>query len=141
MKIYNAKGMVAGRLAAKIAKELLSGEDIVVIEIQDVILSGTLADHKAKMLSRKSMIDKKDPEKSPKFPKIPRMLFKRMVRGMLPKNSSRGREALKKLKAYEGTPKEINAQDAIVDKTLLKTELRKKITLGKLCSEFGYNEQ
>lgn len=141
MKIYNAKGLIAGRLAAKIAKELLNGEEIAVVEIQDVVLSGTLADHKAKMQSRKSMIDKKDPEKSPKFPKVPRMLFKRMVRGMLPKNSSRGREALKKLKAYEGIPKTIKTEDAVIDKTLMKTDLRKKITLGRLCSAFGYEGQ
>ena len=140
--VFNAKGQIAGRLAARIAKALLAGEEVAVIEVQDALLSGSLATHKDKMDRRRLQQDKRDPEKSPKFPRMPHLLFKRMVRGMLPKKSQRGRDALHRLRAYVGTPADIDAKSAISYKELGKSAtLAKKTTLGELCKAFGYSEK
>jgi LSU ribosomal protein L13P len=48
--------------------------------------------------------------RGPKYPKTPDRLFKRMVRGMLPKEKAMGREALKRLYVYIGTPPSIQTQ-------------------------------
>lgn len=137
MIVINASGSVAGRTAAHVAKLLLAGETVAVVETQDLVLSGTLAAQQDRMNRRRLQQDKRDPEKSPKFPRVPHLMFKRMVRGMLPKKTQRGRDALKLLRAYTGTPEELVGKAAPAPATL-KKEIVKKTTLGKLCQAFGY---
>ncbi|MFH1095609.1 MAG: 50S ribosomal protein L13 [Candidatus Micrarchaeota archaeon] len=142
MIVINAKGQIAGRLSARIAKFLLAGEEVAVIEAQDSVLSGTLQAHIARMHLRRTQKDKRDPEKSPKYPKLPHLLFRRMVRGMLPKKSQRGRDALHLFRAYTGTPAALAGEKAVSYPELSKADsLRKKITLGQLCKVFGYEER
>ena len=84
------------------------------------------------------MKDKRDPEKAMKYPRIPYLLFKKVVSGMLPKRSQRGRDALKRLKAHDGVPVGMDISTAEVYKPSIKTGLMKSTTLGKLCKSFGY---
>jgi len=138
MKIYDAKGAVFGRLAAKVAKDLLTGEEVQVINTAHSVLSGKPEYHKEKMTIHRGMIDKKDPEKVEKFPRVPYMLFKKSVSGMLPKKSQRGRDALKRLKAYDEVPEGIDVSNAEVHKNAMKEGFAKSMTLGDLCRAFGY---
>ena len=137
MKIIDAKGLICGRLASKIAKELLAGETIHVVNVSEAIVSGTLAYETKRLNSLKHQKSKQDPERSPKYPRVPRMMFKRIVRGMLPKKSSRGREALHRLRAYEGVPVTLD-----MSKVERYAEFAKKpakaTTLGRVCESFSW---
>ncbi len=137
MIVYNAKGHIAGRIAAKVAKSLLSGEDVVVLNTKDAVFSGELQAAVNRMNARRKQQDKRDPEKSPKFPRVPYMMFKRMVRGMLPKKTQRGRDALHRLRAYDGPAPGIDEKGAITVPSAIK-KLDKSTTLGALCAAFGF---
>jgi large subunit ribosomal protein L13 len=137
MIVYNAKGQIAGRVAAKVAKSLLSGDEVAVLNTKDAVLSGNIQAHVDRMNARRKQQDKRDPEKSPKFPRVPYMMFKRMVRGMLPKKTQRGRDALHRLKAFDGPAPGIDEKSGIIVENAVK-KLDKSTTLGALCAAFGF---
>jgi large subunit ribosomal protein L13 len=133
--VIDGSGHVAGRLASIIAKELLKGEKVVVINAEKIIITGkprrVLEKYRKRWIEWKTYYN---PEmRGPKYPKTPDRLFKRMVRGMLPKGKARSREALKRLLVYVGTPSEFSAVEPIkVPGALFKNELVPFITLGEL---------
>lgn len=140
MKIYDGKGLVAGRLAARTVKILLSGEEAIIANANDIVMSGSHAYHQGILRENRAMADKKDPEKTAKFPRIPHLLFKKIISGMLPKKSQRGRDALKRLKVYDGVPEGVDLGKAEKADDLAKPDLAKSTTLGKLCKSFGYKQ-
>ena len=105
MKIIDGKGMVLGRLASYVAKEALKGEEIKVVNCEDIIITGNKKDiiEEYKQKSRLVGSTQKGPKPSRDIEKI----VKRTIRGMLPEHRwGRGRVALKKIKCYIGVPKE-----------------------------------
>jgi ribosomal protein uL13 len=125
-------------MAAKIAKELLAGEEVHVINAAQMIFSGKPEYHKKRLTVKRGLTDKRNPENAEKFPRVPYMLFKRVVSGMLPKKSQRGRDALKRLRAYDAIPAGIDVSKAEVYSAAVKDSLAKSMTLGNLCRAFGY---
>ena len=138
MKVYDGKGQIAGRLASKIAKELFNGEEIVVINASEIIISGSYKTNIEKLAKRRRLTDKRNPEHNEKFPRVPYLLFKKMVRGMLPKKKSSSRLALKRLKVYDKVPTNIDGSN-IINPNLAKPNMIKYITIGQLCKAFGYD--
>jgi large subunit ribosomal protein L13 len=99
--IVDADGSVLGRLAANVAKRLLMGEEITVVNAEKAIITGK---RESIMRKYKEMHDKGHRYKGPFFPKEPHMILKRTVRGMLPWKSPKGVEAFKRLKVHIGVP-------------------------------------
>ena len=140
MKTYQGKDSVAGRLAAKVAKDLLNGEDVVVVNAGGIILSGRKETHEEKMKARRNLKDKRNPQNAEKFPRVPYMIFKKVVSGMLPKKSQRGRDALKKLKVFNNMPSSVDEKSVINEPSVQKKGFLKSTTLAKICNAFGYRE-
>ena len=116
MKIIDGKNAVMGRLASFVAKELMKGEEIVIVNSDKVIITGNRKDIENKYHEKRTKIG--SGQKGPKVSRLPHLIVKRAVRGMLPNfRNGRGKEAYKKLKCYSGIPKEF--------------EEAKKITSGK----------
>jgi large subunit ribosomal protein L13 len=113
MKIINADGLVLGRMASVLAKQLLSGDEIVVINAEKAIITGT----KNMVFSKyRKMREISHKRKGPHFPRFPDRILKRTVRGMIPYQTPRGRKAIKNLKVYIGTPKEfVNKKSESID--------------------------
>ena len=129
--IIDATDAVLGRLAARIAKDLLRGETTVVINSEKIVISG---DPKAVLKRFAEKRERTDVYKGPFYPRYPDRLLKRTVRGMLPYKKVRGMLAFRKLRVYIGNP------DNLKGKTISKTsdDLRfKYITLEKLCRGLG----
>jgi len=105
--IIDAEGAVLGRLCTAVAKRLLKGEEIAVVNAEKAIVTG-----------KKTMIKehyKQEREvgtyrKGPFYPRMPHQIVKRTVRGMIPYQEPHGRAAFKKLKCYIGVPKEFIGQ-------------------------------
>ena len=100
-KIYvDAENVVLGRLGSYVAKQLLRGSEVVVVNSEKSIISGNqdVIVDKLKNLRRKGGSS----QKGPKFPKLADRLLKRMIRGMLPWAKPKGREAFKRLRCYVG---------------------------------------
>ena len=101
--IIDAKDAVLGRMAAKVAKTLLNGEDVIIVNADLAVVSGT-----PKMIREKYAEKRKigSAFHGPFFPRYPDKIVWRTVRGMLPYKQPRGRIALKKLRVFRGHPDE-----------------------------------
>lgn len=105
--VIDAEGHILGRLCSVIAKRLLKGEKIVVVNAEKAIITGS----KANVFQRyKDKYDRGSKEKGPYFPRHPERIFKRTVRGMLPWDSRRGRGAYKRLRVFIGVPEELKGE-------------------------------
>ena len=102
-----------------------------------ILVSGSLAYEVARLNSLKGQKSKQNPEHSPKYPRVPHMLFKRIVRGMLPKRNSRGRDALHRLRAYSGTSVTVDMSKAVRYADIAKKP-HKSTTLGAVCAAFSW---
>ncbi len=136
MIVFDADGAVVGRLCTYVAKKALAGEEVAVVNVEKAFLSGDpqriYYDYKA----RRDIQQKANPEESTKWPRRPDYLFKRILKGMLPKHKARGADALKRVKAFIGVPKELEA--AGKQKYGVKSVSVKKITLQELCARLGW---
>ena len=99
--IYDGSEAVFGRIASKVAKDLLKGDYVDVINCEKIIISGDKKLLAKKILAKKEM-GSGGSLKGPKYPRVADRLVKRMIRGMLPRDRAKGREAIKRLKCYIG---------------------------------------
>ena len=104
MKVIAAQGAVLGRLASHVAKELLNGEDVRIVNAEKIVITGNKKVNYEKYKQRIDRADKANPRHGPKFPRTPEGIVKRAVRGMINYKSKRGRQAYKKLRIHFGEP-------------------------------------
>ncbi|HDD33531.1 MAG TPA: 50S ribosomal protein L13 [Thermofilaceae archaeon] len=138
--VIDASGLVAGRLASVIAKRLLRGESIVVVNAEKAILTGKprrVVEWYMKRVSE--WRTHYNPEKrGPKVPRRPDRIFKRMVRNMLPYKRPKGRDALRRLRVYVGVPPEFRGVRAEVpEEARLRNDKVPFITLSELSKAVG----
>ena len=102
--IIDGSNTILGRLASHAAKQALLGKDVVILNCENIMLSG----RRSKTLEFYKIIRAKGghAQKGPYFPTQPAMIAKRTIRGMLSHKEGRGAVAFKKIKCYEGIPKE-----------------------------------
>ena len=100
----DATGLILGRMCTHVAKRLLNGEDIVVVNAEGAIVTGKRALVYKEYFDRRS---KGKIRKGPYYPRTPDQILKRTVRGMVPYQKPHGREAMKHLMVYIGVPKEM----------------------------------
>ena len=105
--VIDATGATLGRLSANAAKRLLKGEEIAIVNSEKAIISG-----KKRMIKEKYMQKREvgTYRKGPFFPRMPDMIVKRTIRGMIPYQTPHGRAAFKRLKCYIGVPKEFEGK-------------------------------
>lgn len=136
MYVIDASDKIFGRAASQIAKRLIKGEEVHIINAERFVLVGNPSQIVERYLHRRGLKNKADPEKSPKWSKMPHLLVKRMVRGMLPHRTSRGRDALKRLRVYTGNPQGME-ENLKLDKAAFDG-VSKHITINDLCKRMGY---
>ncbi len=106
-KYIDATGLVAGRLASYVAKWALSGYRVFVVNAEKAIITG---DKYTVFRIYKQKVDRGDWYKGPFYPRQPHLILKRIIRGMLPWHSWRGRVAFKRIKCYIGIPEELKGK-------------------------------
>jgi large subunit ribosomal protein L13 len=129
MIYIDAADLVLGRLASTVAKELLNGESVYVVNAEKAVIIGrpesTLKEYKEKRA-------RGDPYHGPFFPRTPERIIKRTVRGMLPYKTARGSEALKRLRVFISIPSELQGKDFTAIKGAENKGEQKFTTVGKL---------
>ena len=96
-----------GRLASITSKNLLEGEEVVILNAEKIMLTGNKEWAYAKYKQRVDRASISNPrDLGPKYPRRPDDIFRRTVRGMLPFKKSKGKTAYKGLKAFVGVPAE-----------------------------------
>lgn len=136
--IIDGEGLVLGRLASTVSKKLLEGEDITVLNVDKIIISGNKEwayNRYKQRIDRASISNPR--EMGPKYPRRPDDIFRRTVRGMLPYKKSKGREAFKTLKVYVGIPREFKDQEFSQIPETQPRHIKKSIELGKVSQLLG----
>jgi large subunit ribosomal protein L13 len=105
--IIDAEGAVLGRLCTAVAKRLLNGEEIAIVQSEKVIVTGKKAMIKAHYKHEREVGTYR---KGPFYPRMPDRILKRTIRGMIPYQEPHGRTAIKRLRCYLGVPKEFQGK-------------------------------
>ncbi len=136
----DASGHILGRLASIVAKKLLEGYRVYVVNVEKTVLSG----EKNRVIEGYKLLFEvnthANPERSGiRRPRSPVNIFKRAVRGMLPMDKPRGRLAYKRLRVYVGVPPELTNVEFIKYPEAMYTRLSGKyITVEELSRELGW---
>ncbi len=102
MKIIDGTNAVMGRLASYAAKQALLGEDVVILNCEKVIITGNRKNILEEFNFQRTKIG--SGQKGPKHSRIPYMIVKRAIRGMLSHRQGRGKAAFQRIKCYENVP-------------------------------------
>jgi large subunit ribosomal protein L13 len=130
--VIDAENAIVGRLASNVAPRLLAGEEIVIINAEKAILTGSKHDI---MSTFKKKRDVGRTRKGPFYPRMPDRMLRRSVRGMLPFKKARGRTAYKKLRVYIGIPDDLEFHE--VERARSKLGTDKYMRLGDVARELG----
>jgi large subunit ribosomal protein L13 len=111
--VVDGTDLIAGRLCSNVAKLLLQGNKVAIVNCENIMISGTrkniLGEYK-KFLEIASILH---PKHGPYHPRRPDTIISKMVRGMLPRKKSSGQDALKRLRAYIGVPNELKSFEKV----------------------------
>ena len=99
--IIDATNLVIGRIAAYAAKKALLNEEVIIVNCDKAIITGTKDFIKAHYLERK---ERGHPYDGPFYPKMADRILRRTIRGMLPYKQERGKQAYSKIMCYIGVP-------------------------------------
>lgn len=141
--VIDGKGHLLGRLASVVAKQLITGQQVIVVRAELLNISGSFFRNKLRyeaFLHKRHLVNPK--KLGPFHQRAPSRIFKRAVRGMLPHKTARGAAAFHKLKVYEGVPTALECRKRVVVPDALRVLRlkpgRKWATLGRISSEYGW---
>ncbi|GAA5931473.1 uL13 family ribosomal protein [Sporobolomyces koalae] len=142
--VIDGKGHLLGRLASIVAKQLLTGQKVVVVRCELLNASGSFFRNKLRYhdyLHKRHLVN---PKKSGPFHfRAPSRIFYKAIRGMVPHKTSRGAAALERLKVFEGVPPPYDRKKKMVVPSALRVLRlkpgRKFCTLKRLSHEVGWS--
>lgn len=108
VKYIDASDLILGRMASYAAKQALLGEQVIIVNCEKAVVSGSAAIVKQHKFKRHGGIGR--PFHGPYFSRYSDALVRRTVRGMLPFATTRGREAYRRVKCYIGVPENFQNQ-------------------------------
>ena len=134
MKVIDASECIMGRLASSVAKTLLEGEEVHVINAENAVISGSKNMVFGEYMSKRNL---NHPRKGPYYPRMPHMMLKRAVRGMIPYQKPKGREAFKRLKVDVGMPISLEKEKIETIEKAKMNDYTKYIRLGDVSKILG----
>jgi len=138
-RIYlDATGMICGRLASYAAKEALRGKEVVIVNAEKAVISGTKSRALARLLRKLRTRTLASQEKAPKHPRRPDTYLRRVIRAMLPRKKPKGRESYRRVKVYIGIPQELSGVEFMSLEEASASRLKCPfVTLKELMKEIG----
>jgi large subunit ribosomal protein L13 len=136
VKVIDASGLILGRLSSSVAKDLLKdeGAEIAIINAEKCIVSGSKKMVFEQFIARREL---NHGRKGPFYPRMPDMILKRTIRGMLPYQQDRGRQALKRVKVYIGEPAEFKGSKRETCEDARNRGLEYFVELGEISRILG----
>ncbi|MFP4112556.1 MAG: 50S ribosomal protein L13 [Candidatus Woesearchaeota archaeon] len=136
MKVIDANDLIVGRLATRVAKMALLGEEVSVVNSEKAIITGSKEDIIEKY---KRLFSMGVPRKGPYLHRSPEKLLRRIIRGMLPYKQPRGRDAFKRIKCYIGVPEKLKEHDleTFQEANISKVPSLKYIDIKTLSNRLG----
>jgi len=136
--IVNADNLILGRMSSIIAKRLLNGEEIIIVNSEKAVLSGK---KKSKVMEAKEFLEVGYPRAGPFHYRRPDRIVRKTVRGMLPYKQPKGQQAYKRLRVYMGIPDDFKNQKM---ETLAEAQAKKLtcpyFTVEEFAREIGWNQ-
>jgi large subunit ribosomal protein L13 len=133
--VVDVSGLILGRAASLIAKRLLGGETIVVVNAEQSVVTGARASVIGHYTAARARGSKRT---GPHFPRYPDRIFRRTVRGMLPHLKTRGKVALTRLEVHIGVPAELSgAPTETIEAAKARPALRAPLTLAEITRLLG----
>src|SRR3972149_10151232 len=99
--VINGDGLILGRMCSLVAKKLLKGEQVIIVNAEKTVLSGK---KKSKVAEAKEFLEVGAPERGPFHSRRPDRIVRKTVRGMVPWKKPKGKSAYKRLKVFMGVP-------------------------------------
>ena len=140
MTVIDASGLILGRLSTIVAKKILNGEDVIIVNAEKAIISGKIKMLKERHQKRLSTRTLASQRKAPKHPRTPENYLRRTVRGMLPWKAPKGKRAFKKLKVYVGIPDDLK-DTPIEFFPKAKKDVEYYTTVGRLLETYGWKNR
>ncbi|MFX0068868.1 MAG: 50S ribosomal protein L13 [Promethearchaeota archaeon] len=106
-KIIDASDLILGRLASTVAKRLLAGENIMIVNAEKAAISGNKRSILDRYRQRFGIRTLSAPWRGPFHYRRPDRFVKRAIRGMLPHKTPRGKQAYRRLIVHIGVPDKI----------------------------------
>ena len=139
LTIIDAENLILRRMATIVAKRLLKGEHIIILNSEKAVISGKTS---SRVKEAKRKLEIGHPRKGPFFPRRPDRYVRRVIRGMLPHRKPKGKESYKRLLVYNGVPKEYLDQKKETIREANAEKLRcPYLTVGELTKEIGWISQ
>ena len=136
--IIDADMLILGRMASKIAKRLLNGEEIIIVNAEKAVISGR---KKTKVNEARTFLEVGGVSRGPFHYRRPDRIVRKAVKGMLPIRQPKGKNAYKRLKAFIGIPDEFKKQNVeTVEEAQAKKLTCSYFTVGQLAREIGWNQ-
>ncbi|MHA7734831.1 50S ribosomal protein L13 [Candidatus Nitrosopumilus sp. SW] len=140
--VVDATDHIAGRLSSNVAKLLKQGHRVSLVNCEKIMYSGTrsnLIKEYREFLEINSIIN---PKHGPVHYRRPDTIITKMIRQMLPYDRKpSGKESIKRLRAYIGSPKELKSLEKTqFEKAKIKKSASNYTTMGELCRVIGWTE-
>jgi large subunit ribosomal protein L13 len=135
--IIDADGLILGRMASRIAKRLLEGEGVVIVNAERAVLSGR---KRSKVSEAKEFLDVGGVGRGPFHYRRPDGIVRKAVKGMLPTRQPKGIQAYRRLQVFIGVPDNLKGHkmDTLTDAQAKKLTCS-YFTVGELAKGIGWN--
>jgi len=134
--VVDARDCIMGRVASEVAERALEGDRVAVVNAESAVITGNEESTMSTYRKRAEL----GSDSGPYYPKRPDGIFKRAIRGMVPYDTDRGREAFSDVRVYVGNPyaDDEDHEATVVDGTSLdRLSNIKFIELGEISENLG----
>lgn len=136
--VIDADGLILGRMASTIAKNLLQGEHVIIVNAEKAVLSGR---KRSRVNEAKEFLEVGGVGRGPYHSRRPDRIVRKAIRGMLPIRQSKGLQACKRLHVFIGIPDNLKGQKL---NTVAHAHAKKLtcsyFTVGELAKGIGWNQ-
>lgn len=140
--VVDATNCIAGRMCSHVAKLLLQGNRVAVVNAEKAMLSGNNRYKTIELYKEHLEINSvTNPIHGPFHPRRPDTILSKMVRGMVPKRKASGMTAFRRLRVYIGVPEEMKGakMESFSDSKIRKPEAY-YISVGEIAKQIGWKE-
>jgi large subunit ribosomal protein L13 len=135
MKYIDATNMIYGRLSSVVAKDLLAGESVKIVNADKCVITGS----KPFVLNHfKERREIGSVRKGPHYPRTPDQILRRSIKNMLPSKKTTGKEALKRCMVYCGVPEDLKGMQFETVEKAMNKKLSNYLTLSEISLSLGY---
>lgn len=135
--IVNADNQIVGRLSSVVAKMLLEGKKVAIVNAERAVISGNKKSILGEFQAFRGVKSVVNPKNTPRHSARPDRLMRDTIRGMLPYRKPKGRQALKRLRVYVGKPEGVTGEPISVEGTGASRLTHKYVRLQEVSQRFG----